>query len=93
MAQNRKSINPKKVQRTEADVRRAYDKGFSDGLRDLLDVMVYTLGADMEMDDDWLDFFHDRFMKNMECHYKGELTTHDLRSTVYEEKGWEVQIK
>lgn len=85
--------NPKNIPRTESDVRRAYDDGFTDGMRDLLDVLVYTLGSECEMSDEWLDFFHERFMKNMECHYHGELTTHDLRATVYAEKGWEVSFK
>lgn len=85
--------NPKRIPRSQADVEKAYDQGFEDGMRDLMDVMVYTLGTDMEESDEWLDFFHSRFMKNLECHIHGELTTHDMRTTTYAEKGWEVEIK
>lgn len=88
-----KKVNPKNIPRTEADVRRAYGQGYEDGMKDLMDVMVYTLGSECEMSDEWLTFYHDRFMKILECRLHGELTTHDLRSTVYNEKGWEVEFK
>ena len=84
--------NPKRIPRTEADVQKAYSDGFQDGMRDIMDVMVYTLGAECEMSDEWLDFFHERFMKNLLCHVHGELTTYDMRKTLYAEKGWEVSI-
>lgn len=84
--------NPKRIPRSQADVDKAYGDGFYNGLRDALDIMVYTLGCDCEMSDDWLDFFHERFMKNLECHVHGELSTKDMRNTMYAEKGWEVQL-
>lgn len=92
MAQKHKTKNPNNAQRTQKDVNRAYGEGFYNGLRDAIDIMVYTLGCDCEMADDWLEFFHERFMKNFECHVHGELSTKDMRDTVYAEKGWEVQI-
>jgi len=91
MAHKRKP-NPNKKPQTEADVRRAYGEGYHDGMKDLMDVMVYTLGSECEMSDDWLDFFHARFMKTLDCHLHGELTTYDLRKTMYAEKGWEVSL-
>ncbi len=84
--------NPNKIPRTEADVKRAYSEGFQDGMKDLMDLMIYTIATDMEMQDDWLDRYHDRFIKNLECHIHGELTAYDMRKTAYSEKGWEVQI-
>ena len=87
-----KKTNPRKIPRTQADVDKAFDMGFECGARDLLDVMVYTLGSDMEMSDEWLEFYHARFIKNYECHVHGELTTSDMRRTVYAEKGWEVEL-
>lgn len=84
--------NPKKIPKSQADVDKAYGEGFYNGLRDALDIMVYTLGCDCEMSDDWLDFFHERFMKNLDCHVHGELSTKDMRETMYAEKGWEVQL-
>ena len=86
-----KKINPRNQPATQADVSRAYRQGFEDGAMDFLDIMVFTLGCDCDMDDEWLDFFHSRFMANWDSHLNGELTTHDLRATSYAEKGWEVQ--
>ena len=85
-------VNPRRIQRSQADVEKAYGQGFEDGMRDLMDVMIYTLGTDMEESDKWLDRFHDRFIKNLECHVHGELTTYDMRKIAYSEKGWEVQL-
>lgn len=87
-----KTTNPRKIPRTQADVDKAYAQGFEDGMRDIVDIMVYTIGADMDMDDDFLDRFHERFIKNLDCHVNGELRTYDLRSALYAEKGWEVEI-
>ena len=91
MAHNKKT-NLRRVPQTMADVRRAYGEGYQDGMKDLMDIMVYTIGTDMEMSDEWLERFHERFMKNLDCHINGELTTYDIRSTMYAEKGWEVKI-
>ena len=92
-SKSRKNTNPRRISRTEADVQRAYSEGFQDGMEDLIDVMVFTIGADMDMPDDWLDRFHERFMKNLECHVHGELTTYDMRNTLYAEKNWRVELK
>jgi len=88
-----KKTNPNKIPRTAADVLKAYDNGVETGAKMMLDVMVYTLGCDMDMSDEWLDKFHERFMKNMDCHINGELTARDMRQTAYFEKGWEVELK
>ena len=88
-----KNTNPRRISRTEADVLKAYSDGFTDGMQDLMDLMVFTIGAEMDMPDDWLDRFHERFMKNLECHVHGELTTYDMRKTLYAEKNWRVELK
>lgn len=92
MAQKHKT-NPNKIPRSQADVLKAYDQGVDAGAKMLLDVMVYTLGCDMDCSDEWLDHFHERFMKNMDCHINGELSSRDMQSTAYAEKGWEVELK
>ena len=91
MSKNKKT-NPQKIPKTQADVDRAWTSGFEAGAETIMDVMIYTIGNDMDMSDEWLGFFHDRFMKNMECHLHGELTKKDMRSVVYAEKGWEVEL-
>ena len=85
--------NPRKIPKSAADVVKAFDNGVETGAKMMLDVMVYTIGCDMDMSDEWLDRFHERFMKNMDCHINGELTTRDMRQTAYFEKGWEVELK
>lgn len=92
MAQKPK-VNPHKIPKTQADVDKAYDLGVEAGGKMVLDLFVYTIGADMGMPDDWLDRFHERFMKNLECHVHGELTTYDMRKTLYAEKNWRVELK
>lgn len=86
-----KKTNPKKMPKTQADVERAYEKGLHDGRMDLLDVVIYTIGCDCDETDEWLDFFHDRLMKNLRCHLYGELSTSDMRRTMYAEKDWEIK--
>lgn len=86
-------VNPKKQPASQADVERAYKRGFNDGFLNNLDIVIFTLGCDCDMSDEWLDFFHDRFMANWDSHINGELTTHDMRTTAYAEKGWEVEMR
>lgn len=88
----RPKINPNKIPKTQADVDRAYGQGYEDAATNFLDIMVYTLGCDCDMSDEWLDFFHKRFMANMDSWLHGELTQYDMRSTAYAEKGWEVEL-
>lgn len=91
MSKNPK-VNPRNIPRSAADVVKAFDNGVETGARMMLDIMVYTLGCDMDMSDEWLSFFHDRFMANVDSHLHGELTQHDMRATAYAEKGWEVSL-
>jgi hypothetical protein len=86
-------IHPKCIPRTEADVRRAFGLGYTEGMKLIMDVMVYTLGCECDMPDDWLDFYHDRFMKTLDCRMNGELTDHDIQNATYQEKGWEIKTK
>ena len=58
MAQKRKT-NPNKIPKSQADVDKAFDLGLETGMQMLLDVMVYTLGCDMDCEDEWLEHFHD----------------------------------
>lgn len=88
----KRTINPKRIPRTQSDVDRAYDLGVEAGGKMVLDLMVYTLGCDMDCSDEWLDRFHERFMKNMDCHVHGDLSSHDMRKTAFAEKGWEISL-
>ena len=80
--------NPRKIPRTQADV----DKAFHDGAAMVMDLMIYTLGSEMDMPDEWLDKFHARFMVNLRALNAGYITVEDLKETVYAEKGWQTDI-
>ena len=80
--------NPRKIPRTQADV----DKAFHDGAAKVMELMIYTLGSEMDMSDEWLDKFHMRFMVNLRALNAGYITVEDLRETVYAEKGWQTDI-
>lgn len=80
--------NPRKIPRTQADV----DKAFRDGAIMVMELMVFTLGTDMDMSDEWLDKYHDRFMAHLRAYNAGYITVEDLRKTTYQEKGWQTDI-
>lgn len=84
--------NPRKRPASVADVNRAKDEGFQMGAELMLDLMIYTLGTDFEMTDEWLDRYHERFMAHMDSFAKGYLSKEDMRSTTLEERGWEVRL-
>ncbi len=84
--------NPRRKPATQADVNRAKDEGFSMGAELMLDLMIYTLGTDFDMTDEWFDRFHERFMNHMDSFVKGYLSKEDMRSTTLEERGWEVKL-
>lgn len=86
-----KRVSPRRIPKTQADVDKAYLKGLHDRRLDVLDVVVYTIGCDCEMSDDWLEFFNERFMKNLRCHLFGELSTDDMRRTAYAERDWKIE--
>lgn len=80
--------NPKRIPRSQADV----DKAFRDGAAAVMEVMIFTLGTDMDMPDEWLDKYHERFMAHLRAYNAGYITTEDLKQTTYQEKGWETVL-
>ena len=87
-----KRKNPTKIPRTQQDVDRAYDEGMMHGLKLFFDIALLTL-ADLGLNDEGLEAFNKRFNKMVECHLEGELKQHDIRATLADEKGWEIEIK
>lgn len=81
-------VNPRRIPRSQADV----DKAFRDGAAMTLELMVFTLGTDMDMSDEWLDKFHERYMAHLRAYNAGYITTEDLKQTTYQEKGWELSL-
>lgn len=87
MAQKRKT-NPNKIPCSKADV----DKAFRAGAAMTMKVMVFTLGTDMDVSDEWLDKYHERFMAHLKALNAGYVTEDDLEETTYAEKGWKVEL-
>ena len=83
-----KRINPRRIPRSQADV----DKAFRDGAAMTMEVMIFTLGTDMDMSDEWLDRFHNRYMAHLRALNAGYITAEDLRQTTLYEKGWELNF-
>lgn len=83
-----KKTNPNRIPRSQADV----EKAFRDGAAMTMEVMIFTLGTDMDMPDEWLDKYHERFMAHLKALNAGYITVEDLKQTTYQEKGWETAI-
>ena len=81
-------VNPRRIPRSQADV----EKAFRDGAAMTMEVMIFTLGTDMDMSDEWLDKYHERFMAHLKALNAGYITVEDLKQTTYQEKGWETDI-
>lgn len=77
--------NPNRIPVTKADVSKAYQ----DGCVLTFDLMLFTLMTDMEVSDEWMDIFHDRYMAHLRALNAGYITQDDLRQTTKEESGWE----
>ena len=87
MAQKLK-VNTRRIPRSQADV----DKAFRDGAIMVMELMIFTLGTDMDMSDEWLDKYHDRFIAHLRALNAGYITVDDLKKTTYQEKGWQTDI-
>lgn len=79
--------NPKRIPRTEADCRKAYDKGLLDGSVGALTIMLYCLKDKFGADDDQLHEFADAFNYIADSMAKGYITQADLKTVVREEYG------
>lgn len=83
-----KRVNPRRIPRTQADV----DKAFQEGATTTMEVMIYTIATDMDMPDEWLDKYHERYMAHLRALNAGYITIDDLKQTTYQEKGWETDL-
>lgn len=80
--------NPRRIPRSQADV----EKAFRDGAAMTMELMIFTLGTDMDMSDEWLEKFHERYMAHLRAYHAGYITAEDLRKTTLSEKGWELNL-
>ena len=81
-------VNTRRIPRSQADV----DKAFRDGAIMVMELMIFTLGTDMDMSDEWLDKYHDRFTAHLRALNAGYITVDDLKKTTLQEKGWQTDI-
>lgn len=84
-----KRTNPRRVPKTAADINRAY----REGCVMTMDIMLFTLATDMEVSDEWLTKFHDRYMAHLAALKAGYMTQKDLRDALKEESGWELELR
>ena len=80
--------NPRRVPVSMRDVNKAY----RDGCVLTMDIMLFTLATDMEVDPSWLDKFHERYMAHLKAFKAGYITQKDLRDALKEESGWEFEL-
>ena len=93
MSKTRKTTNPRKIPRTQADVDKAYDKGLIDGTVCGLTVMLYVLKDKFDADDEQLQEFSKAFNYIVDSMAKGYITQADLKCVVKEEYGTVIELK
>ena len=79
--------NPKRIPRTEADCRKAYDKGLLDGSVGALTIMLYVMKDKYGYSEDQLHKFADQFNYVADSMAQGYVTKADLMQVVKEEYG------
>lgn len=77
--------NPRNRPRSEADVKRAYERGREEGVNGALIIFLYTLMDKFGADDAQLKDFADAFSYTVDSIEKGYITEADLRKVVREE--------
>lgn len=87
MAVKRK-INPRHKPASMADV----DKAYREGCILTMDLMMFTLLTDMEVSEEWMDKYHERYMAHLKAHKAGYLSQDDMRETTEKETGWRFEL-
>lgn len=85
--------NPRKIPRSEADVKRAYDKGFEDGIKGALSIMLYTLMDKFGVQEDDLKRFSDAFNYTVDSLNRGYVKEADIRKVIKEEFGTDIEYR
>lgn len=85
--------NPKKIPRSEADVIRARQEGFDEGIKGALAIMMYTPLDKFSATDEEIREFNEAFRYTLDSLNKGYIKDKDIQSVLKAEYGWEVEAK
>lgn len=86
-------VNPRNRPKSEADVKRAYERGQKEGINGALTIFLYTLMDKFGADDAQLKDFADAFSYTVDSIEKGYITEADLRKVVKEEYHTVIYLK
>ena len=85
--------NPRKIQRSQADVDRAFERGQKEGINGALTIFLYTLMDKFGADDAQLKDFADAFSYTVDSIERGYITEADLRKVVKDEYHTVIYLK
>lgn len=86
-------VNPKRVPRTEADVRKAKEEGIVDGAEYILTICCETLLTDFDFDRDQMIKFMQRINSKIDSCESGCAKAKDYASAMVEEHDFHLVIK
>lgn len=81
----KKKINPRNKPRSEADVRKAFDRGQDHGILGAYHIMLYVLKDKLKATDDEVKEFARLFSSTVDSLRKNDITLEDLKSVCREE--------
>ena len=90
---NRQKQNPRRIPRTEADVRRAEREGKNQGLEFALTVMIYVLVDKFGFTDDQVASLNQWFMTNIGAINDGTIKYEDMLDLLKDEYHWSISLK
>lgn len=86
-------VNPRRIPKTEADVIKAHEKGFKDGISGGLTIMLYCLYDKFAYSDEQLKTFADMYNYTIDSINKGYVKESDLQKVIKEEYGLTIELK
>lgn len=92
MAKTDKNRRPSKIQRTERDCIREYNRGRREGFRKMLVLMLWVLKSDVGLTDEQLDTLGERMKSTAESLREGYITYRDMETAMHDEFDWIVEL-
>ena len=86
-------VNPRKKPATAADLKKAADVGFNNGICGALTIMLYTLKDKFGTTDEELKEFADAFNYTLDSINKGYVKLKDLQKVISEEYGIDIVLE
>jgi hypothetical protein len=86
-------VNPRNRPKSEADVKRAHERGREEGINGALTIFLYTMMDKFGADDAQLKEFADAFSYTVDSIERGYITEADLRKVVRDEYHTTIETK